>query len=268
MDSINFNLYWKVINEVTGYDFSGHNPELIMRRLEGFVSKERIGCADELRERLFTDRFSKENLLGNLLVNYTELFRDPLFFQALRKEILPILANYPRISIWNAGCSTGEEVYSLAILLDELNLLDRCQIFATDINEQNIQTASSGIFPISRAKEANYRYFRSGGIKHLSKHYTAYYDHIVFDEKFRNKIKFIKQDLIQTKPISRFHLVLCRNVFVYFNYVLQQKALNSICSSLYNFGFFAMGAQEHIVNLNNHNLVAINTENKIFRKVI
>lgn len=268
MDSINFNLYWKVINEVTGYDFSGHNPKLIMRRLECFVSKEKIGSADELRERLFTDRFSKENLLGNLLTNYTEFFRDPLFFQTLLKEIIPALANYSKISIWHAGCSTGEEVYSLAILLDELNLLDRCQIIATDINEQNILSASSGIFPIGKVKEASYRYFRSGGTRHISKHYTAYYDHIVFDHKLRSKIKFVNQDMIQTKPALRFHLVLCRNVFIYFNYVLQQKALTTICNSMYNYGYFAMGAQERIVNMEDYNLALINYENKIFRKVI
>ena len=268
MDSINFNLYWKVINEVTGYDFSGHNPELIMRRLESFVSQEKIGSADELRERLFTDRFSKENILGNLLVNFTEFFRDPLFFHSLRKVILPLLATNTRISIWHAGCSTGEEVYSLAILLEELNLLDRCQIIATDKNEQNIKVAVSGIFPINRAREANYRYFRAGGTKHLSKHYTAYYDHIIFDEKLRDKIKFINHDMILSKPTSRFHLVLCRNVFVYFNYVLQQKALATISNSMYNYGYFAMGAQEQLVNLERHNFVSVNNENKIFRKII
>jgi chemotaxis protein methyltransferase CheR len=217
---------------------------------------------------LFTDRHTQENILGRLLVNYTEMFRDPQFFNSIRHNVLPYLATYPKISIWHAGCSTGEEVYSLAILLDELKLLDRCKIYASDINETNLKTASEGVYSLQRIRESNYRYFRSGGNRHLSDYYTAYYDHVAFSNRIRERIEFISHDIVMDKPIGRFHLVLCRNVFIYFNYVLQNRAVKTIYDNLYNYGYFGIGQQEQFVNMENLELITVDAENKIFRKVI
>ena len=268
MDNINYKSYWRVITESTGYDFSGYANDSLTNRLENFISYESIASADELREKLFYDKHAQEAILGKLLVNYTEMFRDPLFFQALRTKVFPFLSMYPKISIWHAGCSTGEEVYSLAILLDELDLLDRCQIFATDVNELNVKKAASGIFTVDTMKKASTRYFRSGGKYNLSKYYTAYYDHIIFSKRLRASIKFINHDIIKDMAPCRFHLILCRNVFIYFSHALQNKALSSMISSTYNYGYFGMGSQESIINIDSLHLTPIDHENRIYRKIM
>ena len=268
MDDINYKSYWKVITELTGYDFSGYTSDSLSNRLDSFISYESIASADELREKLFYDKHAQEAILGKLLSNYTEMFRDPLFFHSLRTKVLPFLSMYPKISIWHAGCSTGEEVYSLAILLDELDLLDRCQIYATDVNELNLKKATSGIYTLDMVQKSSARYFRSGGKKNLSKYYTAYYDHIIFHKKLRTSIKFINHDLIKDKSFSRFHLILCRNVFIYFSLTLQDKALHSMINSTYNYGYFGIGSQESIINLENFRLTPIDNENRIYRKIM
>lgn len=207
-------------------------------------------------------------MLGNLLVYYTEMFRDPEFFMSLRTNVLPFLSTYSKICIWHAGCATGEEVYSLAILLDELNLLDRCEIHATDVNEINLKNASRGIFPLSLMQESAARYMRSGGKNNLSNYYTAYYDNIIFHKHLRERIKFTIHNLIDDKPFCNAHLILCRNVFIYFNDSLQKKALSSLSNNLQNYGYLGMGLREDFVDISNNNLSVIDGENKIFRKVI
>jgi len=268
MGSINYNNFWQVITETTGYDFSGYTSESLMRRLEHFISAEKIASPDELREKLFYDKHAQETILGKLLVNYTEMFRDPAFFQALRTKVLPFLSTYPKISIWHAGCSTGEEVYSLAILLQELDLLDRCRIIATDINDMNLKKAMSGIYPLQRMQESSMKYFRSGGKFNLSNYYTAYYDHIIFNHKLRKSISFIKHDVTMDVSFNRFHLILCRNVFIYFSYALQDKAMKSIVDSIFSYGYLSLGSQEPLINNDVYKLVPIDLENKIFRKMI
>jgi chemotaxis protein methyltransferase CheR len=268
MDDINYKSYWRVITELTGYDFSGYAKETLTNRLENFISYECIASADELREKLFYDKFAQEAILGKLLTTYTEMFRDPLFFQSLRQKVFPFLSLYSKIAIWHVGCSTGEEVYSLAILLDELDLLDRCEIYATDVNELNIKRAASGIFSLDMMKKSSTRYYRSGGRYNLSKYYTAYYDHIVFNKRLRDSIKFMNHDIVNEKSPSRFHLILCRNVFIYFSLALQNKALNSMINSTYNYGYFGIGSKESISNIENFKLTQIDTENRIYRKIM
>jgi chemotaxis protein methyltransferase CheR len=263
-----FNSYLRVIAEYTGYDFSGYSFESLNRRLEHFISSECIGSADELKDKLFLSNISQDNMLGNLLVNYSEIFRDPEFFKSLRTNVLPYLSTYSTIYIWHAGCSTGEEVYSLAILLDELDLLSRCEIYATDVNEMNLKNASRGIFPLAQMQESSSRYLRAGGKNNLSNYYTAYYDSIIFHKHLRDKIKFTIHNLIYDKPFCNAHLILCRNVFIYFDEAFQQKALSSLCNNLHNYGYLGMGVKESFVNIRNSNFSVIDQENKIFRKVI
>ena len=259
--------YWQVIAENTGYDFSGYSTESLNRRLENFISSESIGSADELKDKLDTDRIIQEKILGKLLVSYTEMFRDPEFFLSIRRSVLPYLSTYPKITIWHAGCATGEEVYSLAILLDELNLLSRCEIIATDINDLNLKNAASGIFSLQRMQESTSRYFSSGGKSNLANYYTAFYDHVIFHSRLRDKIKFVNHNLVTDSPINKFHLVLCRNVFIYFNQNLQRRVLKSIMGSIRNYGYLGMGIQEHFVDLDNNDLSLIDRHNRIYRKV-
>jgi chemotaxis protein methyltransferase CheR len=267
-DYLKYTSYWQVISETTGYDFSGYSSESMNRKLANFISSESIGSADELRDRIYTDGSTQEKFFKRLLTNYTEMFRDPEFFLSLKNKVLPYLSTYPKICIWHAGCSTGEEVYSLAILLDELNLLNRCEIIATDINELNLQNATSGIFPLHRMQESATRYYRAGGSKNLSSYYTAYYEHIIFHQSLRDHIHFKTHDIVIDKPFKNLHLILCRNVFIYFNFELQQKVLRSMCSNLINYGYLGLGLQEQFVDVKSHDLTLIDRNNNIFRKVI
>ena len=267
-DIYRFKAYLKVIEENTGYDFSGYSWESLNSRLENFVSSERIGSLNELKDFVCSKKISNEKILDKLLVSYTEMFRNPEFFNSLRKNVLPNLATFKNICIWHAGCATGEEVYSLAIILDEVNLLDRCEIYATDINEFNIQNATRGIYPLDKMKEATSRYYKSGGTKNLSNYYTAFYDNIIFHRDLRERIKFISHDMVLNRPVKTAHLVLCRNVFIYFNYELQQSVLKLLFHGLHNFGYLGMGLKEHFVDVSNFDLSVIDKENKIYRKVI
>lgn len=264
-------IYWQVISENTGYDFSGYSAQSMNRRLENFISSESIGCPEDLND-MFDNPSTGKKILGRLLTNYTEMFRDPDFFISLKENVLAYLSTYPRISIWHAGCSTGEEVYSLAILLDELNLLDRCDILATDINEMNLKNASSGIFALSRMKEAASRYFSAGGKRNLSHYYTAYYDHVIFNNRLREKINFKTHDMILEIPENRFHLILCRNVFIYFDRCLKTNVLKTFSDSLHNYGYLGWGQNENLFELEDGflkgNLTAIDSLNKIYRKVV
>ena len=267
-EASNYNEYWQVIAENTGYDFSGYSSDSLNKRLASFVSSERIGSAEELKNRLFTDRLIQDKILRKLLISYTEMFRDPGFFQSLKDQVLPHLAVFPKISIWVAGCATGEEVYSLAMLLHEIDLLNRCEIVATDISEQNIGNAASGIFSLQRLQESGTRYYASGGKRKLADYYTAYYDHVVFHAALKERIKFKQHNLVKDLPPQRFHLVLCRNVLIYFNRDAQRRVLHMLTSCLMNHGYLGLGIQEHFPGLVGNDLFPIDRPNKLFRKII
>ena len=179
---------------------------------------------------------------------------------------MPYFLNYPEIRIWHIGCASGEEVYSLAILLDELNILSRCNIFATDIDNLNLKKAKAGIFPLQRMQESSSRYYRAGGKGNLSDFYTAFYGNIKFHNILRDRISFINHDVIQDNHFNKFHLILCRNVFIYFNSEFQQNVLKTINGNLYKYGYLGMGSQEQFVNIKYQKLSTVDHNNRIFRK--
>jgi chemotaxis protein methyltransferase CheR len=266
-DLFKYKEYLKIIEENTGYDFSGYSLESLNVKLGNFISMESIGSADDLQEKVDSNKLFQNRLLENLLVSYTEMFRDPGFFSSLRNNVLPNLSTFSNICIWHAGCASGEEAYSLAILLDELNLLDRCEIYATDINEHHLKNATRGIYSLSTMQESVSRYYKSGGKKNLSNYYTAYYDHIIFHHHLRDRIKFVFHDMVADKPLKQFHLILCRNVFIYFNNNLQQNVLQTLISSLNNYGYLCLGAKEQFVDTKKFDLSIIDNQMKILRKV-
>ncbi|MEO8210059.1 MAG: CheR family methyltransferase [bacterium] len=266
-DLYKYRAYLKIIEENTGYDFSGYSLESVNAKLRNFISLECIGSAEDLKEKVDSNKTFQNRLLENLLVGYTEMFRDPGFYSSLRQNVLPNLSTFNNICIWHAGCATGEEAYSLAILLEELNLLERCEIYATDINESHLKNATRGIYPLASMQESTARYYKSGGKKNLSNYYTAYYDHIIFHHHLRDHIKFVLHDMVEDKPLKQFHLILCRNVFIYFNNGLQQNVLQSLLNSLTNYGYFGMGVKEQFVDTTKFDLTVIDNQMKIFRKV-
>jgi chemotaxis protein methyltransferase CheR len=263
-----YNEYWQIIAENTGYDFSGYSLKSLQQRLERFISYECIGSADELREKIYSDRISQEKILGKLLSSNTELFRDASFFLALKNTVLPHLAIYPKINIWVAGCSTGEEAYSLAIFLDELKLLDRCNIIATDIDQINLNTAEAAIYPLLKARACSMRYYKAGGKLNLSDYYTVYYEQIIFHDHLRSKIKFLKQDIFKETPTGRFHLVLCRNLLTYFTERIQYGILGKISNRLYNYGYFCSGLNEFFNDTESLDISPTDKFNNIYRKFV
>jgi chemotaxis protein methyltransferase CheR len=253
--------YWNALTESTGYDFSGYASEPVNRRLEPFISDESIGSSDEIRSRMLAENATERNFSPT-----PGMFHDPGFYASLRRNVLPHLAGFSEIKIWIAGCSTGEDVYSLAILLDESGLLNRCTIHSTDISTINLTSAERGIFPLHRMKEGGARYFQSGGIKNLSNHYTGYYDHVIFRDELRRRMIFSYHDLLSDPPFGRFHLVLCRNVMIFFENGHHDSLIRKIRKSLSCQGFLGLGKCESLREKKEGNFIIIDAEQGLFRK--
>jgi chemotaxis protein methyltransferase CheR len=185
-----------------------------------------------------------EQLLLDLSINVTAMYRDPHFYVAFREKIIPLLRTYPFIRIWHAGCSTGEEVYSMAILLQEEGLYDRARIYATDINEVVLQRAKAGIFPLDRMKEYTDNYIKAGGRKSFSEYYTAKYDSALFNPGLTKNVVFSQHNLVTDRSFSEFNVILCRNVLIYFDKPLQSRVQSLFYDSLAMFGVLVLGSKE------------------------
>ncbi len=205
--------------------------------------KDHIASATELKARVLDDPDYFRHLVEEMTVNVTEMLRDPLFYKALREEVVPVLATYPYIRIWHAGCSTGEEVYSMAILLKEAGILHKSRLYATDINPGVIEKARSGIFPAGQMRKYSENYIQSGGKNDFSSYYTANYNLAKFDEKLSEKMTFATHNLVSDSSFNEFQLILCRNTLIYFNKNLQSRVLELFDQSLELLGFLALGSK-------------------------
>lgn len=230
--------------EQYGYDFTDYSFASVKRRLQRVYTTDRFPSFAEFRYRVKSDPVYLTYLMEQITVNVTEMFRDPAFFEALRKHVLPVLATYPFIRIWHAGCSTGEEVYSMAILLHEMDLLHKSVIYATDINESVLETARKGIFPLAHMQQYSQNYQQSGGQQEFSRYYAANYEYAKFSELLSEKIIFAAHNLVTDRSFNEFQLIVCRNVLIYFNKDLQDKVLHLFSDSLEQLGFMALGAKE------------------------
>src|SRR6185295_14742042 len=170
-----------------------------------------------LQEKVLHDSACMERLLLDLSINTTAMFRDPTFYLAFRQHVVPLLRTYPFVRIWHAGCSTGEEVYSMAMLLQEEGIYDRCRIYATDINEAVLKKAMDGVYPIDLMQTYTNNYIRAGGSQSFSEYYTAAYDRAIFNASLRRNVVFAQHNLASDGSFNEFHLILCRNVMIYFN---------------------------------------------------
>lgn len=265
-DALKYRAFLQSIIEKTGYDFSGYSDESITLKLGNFFSSESIGPANELWDSIDTNKIIQEKHLNSMLANYSEMFRDPGFFISLRSNVLPHLETFDKIHIWHAGCSTGEEAYSLAILLDEHDLLSRCEIFVTDICDANLANGRRGIYPLTHMKESASRYHRSGGRNNLAKYYSTFYDYVIFKKYLCERIKFISQDHFIDERDEKFHLVICKDIFIYFDHSLQQSVLKSFANNLHHDGYLGLGLKEYSVDVSRTNLTIIDEDQKIYRK--
>ncbi|HBY07834.1 MAG TPA: chemotaxis protein CheR [Chloroflexi bacterium] len=229
-----------------GYDFRHYSRASLKRRLENHITQNGVTSIADLIPRILQDESAFQDLLFDISVTVTEMFRDPWFFAALREKVLPFLSTFPFINIWQAGCATGEEVYSLAILLQEEGLYSRCRIYATDFNSAALEKAKARIYPLKRMREYNQNYQQAGGKGSLSDYYLAQYDAAIFDPALQEKVTFASHNLATDGVFGEMHLILCRNVLIYFDRPLQNRVLNIFRKSLRHNGFLCLGSRESI----------------------
>jgi len=244
----------KDVHELYGYDFSLYSRASFKRRVNRICLIDKFTSFAELRYTIINDPEYLKHFIEEITVNVTEMFRDPHFFKSLREDILPQLGTYPLIRVWVAGCSTGEEAYSIAILLKEAGLYHKCLIYATDINPSVLEIASSGIFPINQMKIYSENYILSGGKKDFSDYYTANYDSARFDKSLKEKMILSTHNLVSDSSFNSFQLIICRNVLIYFDKKLQERVFHLFDDSLENLGYLALGSKETLrfSHLQNH----------------
>jgi chemotaxis protein methyltransferase CheR len=229
-----------------GFDFRSYAYPSIRRRLWKRIEAESLNSITALQERVLHEPDMMEKLLLDLSINVTAMFRDPKFYVSFREQVIPLLRTYPFIRLWHAGCSTGEEVYSMAILLEEEGLYERARIYATDINDVVIQRAKSGIFPLDRMQEYTENYINAGGKRSFSEYYTAKYDGAIFSPSLLRNIVFSQHNLVTDRSFSEFNVILCRNVLIYFDNKLQNRVHSLFYESLSTFGILGLGSKESL----------------------
>jgi len=251
-----------------GFDFRGYSRASLKRRLWRRAHLEHVETISGLTERLLHDPATMEQLLLDLSINVTSMFRDPSFFRSFRQHVVPLLRTYPFVRVWNAGCSTGEETWSLAILLREEGLLDRCRIYATDINEQVLAKAREGTFPLEKMQEYTEGYLAGGGTRAFSEYYVAAYDGAQFDRTLVDNVVFAQHNLVSDRSFNEFHVIVCRNVMIYFDSTLQGQVHELFYDSLARFGILALGRKEAIAfTPHEDDYEPLDVEERIYRRV-
>jgi chemotaxis protein methyltransferase CheR len=267
LDSNALKKFLQTILSVYGYDFTNYAEASLLRRTHRFMQVNSIDSAEKLTATLLADEIKFEEYIQTLSITVTEMFRDPSFFASLREKILPRLDTYPFLKIWIAGCATGEEVYSLAILLKEEQLLERSLIYATDINQHSLHIAKEGIFPLDTMKTYTKNYIASGGTESFSDYYLAKYDSALFNKELKRNVIFAPHNLACDESFNEFQLILCRNVLIYFNQHLQNKVIDLFYHSLCPFGFLGLGSKESLLfSDKKNNFNRIDKKEKLFMR--
>jgi chemotaxis protein methyltransferase CheR len=227
-----------------GFDFRNYALSSLRRRVWNFIRNEQLTSISALQDRVLHDRAWLERFLYALSVNVSAMFRDPGFYLAFRKDVVPLLRTYPFVRIWLAGVSMGEEVYSLGILLSEEGIYDRCRIYATDINDAVLKKAKDGIYPVELMQTYTTNYMKAGGKRSFSDYYTAAYENALFKSSLRDNVVFAQHNLATDASFNEFHVILCRNVMIYFNSQLQAHVHHLLYESLVMFGILGLGSKE------------------------
>lgn len=256
------------IDSYYGYDFSGYSTASFRRRLDRVYQMDKFESFSEFLSKIRSDEAYFNRLIEEITVNVTEMFRDPSFYKILRTNILPTLASKPFIRIWHAGCATGEEVFSMAILLKELNLLHKSLLYATDLNPSVLEVAKKGLFPLRTIQQYAENYRIASGKNDFSHYYTANYGYAKFSDELIDRMIFSQHNLITDGSFNEFDLILCRNVLIYFDKDFQRIALELFDNSLSKLGFLALGTKETITFSSiQHRFKQIEKE-KIWKKMI
>ena len=250
-----------------GYDFRHYSRASFKRRINNFLSKTSFNKPTEIIPQLLYDRTLLESLIYNLSVPVTEMFRDPFVYKAIRGKVVDILKTYSFVKIWHAGCATGEEVYSMAILLKEEDLYDRAQIYATDFNNEALEKSKKGIYPVESIKGYTANYQKSGGKESFSKYYHSKYDSVIVNQDLKKNIVFANHNLSTDSVFGEIHFIMCRNVLIYFDQTLQNRVLKLFYDSLINKGILCLGTKEttQFSDFQEH-FITINKKARIYQK--
>ena len=269
LEDIEIGLLLEGLYRAHGFDFREYSRSSIKRRILELMRAEKLATISAFQERVLHDATCLDRFLLGLSVHATAMFRDPSFYLTFRKRVVPLLRTYPTVQIWVAGCSTGEEVYSLAILLEEERLYGKCRIYATDISQAVLRRAREGIFPLAAMRDYTANYHKAGGTNEFSDYYTAQYDSVIFSTTLRNNVVFSEHNLATDGSFNEFQVILCRNVMIYFNKDLQARVHNLLYDSLSMFGVFGLGNKESLkftprAAFYEH----LNENDKLYRKVM
>jgi chemotaxis protein methyltransferase CheR len=246
LETLEIDLLLEALARFYGYDFRNYARPSLSRRVRKVLGKEGLSSISALQERLLRDSAFMTEFVEIVGVHTTGMFRDPDFYSAIRREVVPLLRTYPFLRVWHAGCATGEEVYSLAIVLEEEGIYDRCRLYATDLCDGVLEKARRGIFPLTAMRDYTYAYQLAGGREDFSKYYVADQKSAIFRQSLRRNIVFAQHNLAADSVFNEFHLVLCRNVAIYFDEVLRTRMHELIYKSLVPFGVLGVGKKESL----------------------
>jgi len=251
------------------YDFRDYAMSSFRRRIQRVLDLYKFGSVEMLIKRVKEDLSFKDELLSEITVNVTEMFRDPSFWRELRDHIIPnILLNHDTVSIWHAGCSSGEEVFSMAILLKEMGILEKSKIIATDIDQSIVERAKSGVYQIKNMDLNEKNYIRFQGQQSLSNYFDVVNGKAVMDKSLVDNVSFRIHDLVNGIVFNKFDLILCRNVMIYFNQSLQNEVLKKLHESLFRYGYLIVGSKESLIWCEIANkFIVVNNEEKIYKKI-
>lgn len=265
---LEIDLLLEAIYRKYSHDFRNYGRASIRRRILKAVSDLGAESVSMLQHRILRDRTLFTGLLSQLSVPVSDMFRDPAYFRALREQVLPVLATYPSLKIWIAGCSTGEEVYSLAILLDECGLLERTIVYATDLSPACLRSAEAGVYPLARVAGFTRNYQQVGGGRSLADYYTAAYGSVVFDRRLRARVTFSDHSLATDHVFAEVHLVSCRNVLIYFDRELQDRAVGLFAEALAPRGFLGLGSHERLeISAHRDAFEVVMAAERIYRRI-
>ncbi len=243
---IEISLLLEALFQRYGYDFRQYSQAHIRRRIMNRMAITGFDSISEMQAKVLNDELFASEVLQDLSITVTEMFRDPGFYKSLRENVIPILKTYPFIKIWHAGCATGEEAYSMAILLQEEGLYERTTIYATDFNQQALNKAKEGIFSKKDIKEYATNYELSGGKETFSDYYTSDYDNVIMNQSLKKNMVWANHNLVTDSVFAEVHLILCRNVLIYFDKNLQNTVQSLFYNSLVNGGVLCLGSKESL----------------------
>jgi chemotaxis protein methyltransferase CheR len=268
LEAVELDLLAEGIYQAYGLDFRRYSRPSLRRRVWRRVHAEGVETIAGLLECVLHDPACLQRLLADLSVNVSAMFRDPGFFRVFRAKVVPLLRTYPFLRVWNAGCSTGEETYSVAILLKETGLYERTRIYATDMNADTIEQARAGSYPIAKMQEYTANYIHAGGTRPFSEYYVAEGDRVIFQPGLAENVVFAQHNLVTDRSFNEFHVIMCRNVMIYFDRELQAHVHHLLYDSLTPFGVLGLGSRETL-NFTEHRdaYEQLDDDERLYRKV-